>query len=34
MQEDKIIDMGNNLVDHIQKLKIASTFTLERDTLA
>lgn len=34
VQEAKIIDLGNDLVDHTQKLKASSTFALERDTLA
>lgn len=33
-QELKIIDLGNDLVHYIQKLKATSTFTLERDNLA
>lgn len=34
VQEAKIIDLGNDLVDCTQKLKAISTFSFERENLA
>lgn len=34
LKRAKITDLSNNLVDHTQKLKVTSAFTLKRDILA
>lgn len=34
LEEAKIIDLGNDLINSTQKLKVAPNFALERDNLA